>query len=304
MFARADFAAAFAQWEDLAGVEGGIGSKGVVNAAHEVEISVGEEERHELGFFHANAVFAGERAADFDAVADDFGGGFEGAFELSSVTGIEKDDWVEIAVASVENIADLKAVLIADFADTAKGLGKFRTGDYAVENVIARSQTTKRAERVFAAFPEEIAFGGIAGEADFAGVMRVANFDDGERLRGDGFGEAFDFDQEDGGAVHGKTGMDVVLDGAQRPTIEHLASGGSNGAGGDVGNGFSSVVNRIKNCEQRFHGFRLARKFYGDFGDESERAFRADEKTSEVIARRVTVFAADADDFAVGKNEF
>src|SRR5437879_6861501 len=58
----ANFAAAFAEREDLAGIEQTSGIEGVVDAAHEVEIGVGEKKRHQLGLFHADAVFGGERA--------------------------------------------------------------------------------------------------------------------------------------------------------------------------------------------------------------------------------------------------
>ncbi len=194
MRADADFAAAFAQGEDFAGVEGGIGIEGVVDAAHEIEIDIGEEERHELGFFHADAVLAGERAADFDAIADDFGGGLEGAFELLFVARIEEHDGMEVAVAGVKNVADLKAVLIADLLDAAESLRELRTGNDAVEDVIARGQAAECAESVFAAFPEEVAFGVVAGKADFSGVMCGADFGDRGGLGGYGFGEAFHFD--------------------------------------------------------------------------------------------------------------
>lgn len=88
----ADFAAAFAEREDFAGVEGTIGIEGVVNTAHEIEIGVGEKQGHELGFFHADTVLASERAADFHAVADDFGGRLHGALKLTLVARIVKND--------------------------------------------------------------------------------------------------------------------------------------------------------------------------------------------------------------------
>jgi hypothetical protein len=302
--ADTDFAAAFAEGEDFAGIEGGIGIEGVVDAAHEIEVGVGEEERHELGFFHADAVLAGERAADFDAIADDFGGGFEGALELRGVAGIVEHDGVQVAVAGVENVSDLKAILIADLLDAAQSLRKFRTRNDAVEDVIAGGQAAECAESVFAAFPEEVAFGVIAGDADFSGVMGIADFGDVDGLRGDGFGEAFDFNEENGGAVHGKTGVDVIFDGAESPAIEHFAGGGSDGAGGDVGDRFGGIIDGIEYGEKCFHGFGLARKLYGDFGDQGERAFRADEEAGEIVTGRVAVFASDANDFAIGEDEF
>ena len=97
---------------------------------------------------------------------------------------------------------------------------------------------------------------------------------------------AFDFDEQDRGAVERETGVDVVFDDAQRPAIEHLAGRGSDAARGDVGDGFRGVVDGVENGEKRLDGFRLAREFDGDFGDQSESAFGADEKTSEVVTGR------------------
>ena len=301
---NANFAAAFAEGEDFAGVEGGIGIEGVVDAAHEIEIGVGENERHELGLFHADAMFAGERAADFEAVADDLGGGLHSAFELRGIARIVEDDGVEVAVTGVKNIADLKAELRADLLNAAKGLRKLRTRDDAIEDVIAGREAAECSESVLAPFPEEFALGIVAGKANFAGVMRVANLDDGGGLRGDGFGESLDFDEENGGTVHGKTGVDVVFNGAQGPAVEHFAGGRSDGAGGDVHDGFGGGVDGIENGEKGFHGFRFARKFRRDFRNESECALRTDEETGEVVTGPIAVFAASANDFAVGEDEF
>ena len=173
--------------KDLAGIQRAGGIHGIVDAAHEGEVRVGEEQRHEFALFHADPVLAGEAAADFDAITDDFGGGFEGAFELFGVARIVENDGVKIAVAGMEDVADVKAELLADFLNAAKSLRKFRAGDDAVEYVDAGGDAAERAESVLAAFPEQIALVVIAGDADFASVMRAAHFVDGRGLRGDSF---------------------------------------------------------------------------------------------------------------------
>ena len=98
--------------------------------------------------------------------------------------------------------------------------------------------------------------------------------------------------------------MDVVFDDAKSPTVEHFAGGGSDAARGDVGDGFAGVVHGFENGEERFDGFGLAREFYRDFGNETERAFGTDEEAGEIVGAGVALFAADADDFAAGENEF
>ena len=299
----ADFAAAFAEGEDFAGVERTIGIEGIVDAAHEVEIGVGKKKGHEPGLFHADAVLAGERAADFHAVANDFGGSLHGALELTFVAGIVKNNGMKIAVAGVEDVANVEAVLRADFADATKRLRKLGAGNDSVENVVAGGEAAESAEGVFAAFPEEFALGVVAGEANFAGVMQIANFGDGDGLSCNGFREALDFEEKNGGAVAREAGVDEVLDDAERPAIEHFASGWSDGAGGDVNDGFGGVVHGIENGEKGFDGFGLAGEFDGDFGDERERAFGANEKAGQIVAWSVALRAANADDFSIGENE-
>ena len=71
---------------------------------------------------------------------------------LRFVAGVEEDQWVQIAVACVKNIADLEAVLRADFIDAADGGGKFGAGDDAILHVIGRGEAANGAESVLRPF--------------------------------------------------------------------------------------------------------------------------------------------------------
>ena len=66
----------------------------------------------------------GEAAADFNAIANDFGGSFESAFELFGVAWIVENDRMKIAIASMAAVADPKAELITDLFYAAKRLRK------------------------------------------------------------------------------------------------------------------------------------------------------------------------------------
>jgi hypothetical protein len=298
------FAAAFAEREDFSRVQRTFGIEGVVDTAHEVEVGVGEKKRHQLALFHADAVLSGKTAANFDAVANDFGGGFEGALELLVVAKIVEDDRMKVAVAGVEDVADAESELIADLLDAAQCLRELGARDDAVEHVDAGGDASECAEGIFAALPEEFALFFVAGDPDFPSVVIAADFVDGGGLRGDGLEHAFDFEEQYGGGIEREAGVDVIFDDAKSPAVEHFAGGGSDAASGDVGDGFGGVVDGVEDGEERFDGFGLARKFDGDFGDERERTLGADEEAGEVVRGRVALLAADADDFAVGENEF
>ncbi len=141
-------------------------------------------------------------------------------------------------------------------------------------------------------------------DADLAGFVGAADFVDHGGLRGDRFQHTFDFEQKHGAGIHREAGVDVVLDDAEGPAVEHFACGWRDAAGGDVGDGFTGVVHRFENGEECFDGFGFAGEFYRDFGDESERAFGADEETGEIVRASVALLAADANDFAAGEDEF
>ncbi len=301
---EARFAAAFAERENFSGIERAFWIECVVDAAHEFEIGVGKEKRHELAFFHTDAVFTGEAAADFNAVTDDFGGCFQRALELFVVAEIIENDGMEIAVAGVEYVADVEAELGTDFLDAAESLREFRTGNYAIEHVDAGGDATEGAERVLAAFPEKIALFVVASDANFTRFVHAADFVDGGGLRRDGFEHAFDFEEKDSAGIHREASVNVVLDDAERPAVEHFAGGGSDAASGDVGDAFGGVVHSFENGEKCFDGFGLAGQLDGDFGNESEGAFGADEEAGEIVGAGVALFAADANDFAVGEDEF
>ena len=301
---EARLAAAFAERKDLSGIQRTLRIECVVDAAHEIEVGIVEQERHKLAFFHPDTVFAGEAAADLDAVTNDFGRSFQSALELLVVAEIVENDGVEIAVASVENVADVESELSADFLDAAERLREFRTRNDAVENVDAGGDAAEGSEGILAALPEQVALFVVASDADLARFVGAADFVDGGGLRGDGFEHAFDFEEEDGARIHREARVNVVFDDAEGPTVEHFAGGGRDATGGDVGDGFAGVVHGFEYGEERFDGFGLAREFDGNFGDESESAFGADEEAGEIVGAGVALLAADADDFAAGEDEF
>ena len=269
---------------------------------HQIEIGVSEHQRHQFIFFHSDAVFAGERAAEFDAVAHNFSGRSDGAIVLSFIALIEKNNRVKISVACVKNISDLKIEAASDFFDVLQHFGQLGARNHSILHVVAGRKASHGAESVFAAFPEQIAFLIIFCEADFARVVQSANFDDLRGLRFDSFGKPFDFDQQNRAAIARKSRVNKIFDGAQRPTVEHFARGGSDRARGKIGDGFGSVGNIIKNREKSFHGFGFLRKLHSNFRDESEGAFGADKNSRQIVAGRFESFSADAKHRAIGQN--
>ena len=125
---------------------------------HQREIVRRKNQRHEFVFFHADAVFAGERAAHGDAVPHDFAARRDHARELRAIALVEQDQRMKVAVAGMKNIADLQIVFAADFLDAPQSFRQARARNHAVLHVIHRRNAAQRAEGILPALPQQIAF--------------------------------------------------------------------------------------------------------------------------------------------------
>ena len=79
----AELGAAVQRRKHLAGIEQALVVEGAFDALLLIEIDLGKHHRHQVALFDADAVLAGEHAADFDAQPQDIGAELLGAFELA-----------------------------------------------------------------------------------------------------------------------------------------------------------------------------------------------------------------------------
>jgi hypothetical protein len=100
---------------------------------------------------------------------------------------------MEIAIAGMKNIANVKSIFFADFLNVSQRLRELGSRDDTVEHVVAWGDATERTESVFAAFPEQVAFRLIAGHSNFSRVIFAAYFFNRGSLYLDGLAQAFDF---------------------------------------------------------------------------------------------------------------
>ncbi len=70
-----------------------------------------EHLRHQVALLDADAMLAGEHAADLDAKPQNVGAEFFGALEFVRIVRIEEDERMQIAVAGMKDIGDAQAVL-------------------------------------------------------------------------------------------------------------------------------------------------------------------------------------------------
>ena len=98
--------------KNLVGIQQSGGIERIAHASHYSEFRFAEKQRHQAILFHAHAVLAGDRAAHGNAELDDLVGRGDHAAKLRFVARVEKYQRMEIAVARVENIANLETVLL------------------------------------------------------------------------------------------------------------------------------------------------------------------------------------------------
>ena len=95
----------------------GIEQAAVVEGAFEPlllgEIGLGEHRRHQVALLHADAMLAGEHAADLDAELEDIRAECLRSLELARLVGVVENQRVQIAVAGVEDVGDAQPVVLA-----------------------------------------------------------------------------------------------------------------------------------------------------------------------------------------------
>ena len=112
----------------LAGFSRHLGSNTRLDAHLHVEVGRRELRRHQLAFLDADAVLAGEAAAELDAEPQDSCARKFRPVGLFGAVGIVENQRMEIAVAGVEDVGDLQAVLGADLADPRQRVRQLASG--------------------------------------------------------------------------------------------------------------------------------------------------------------------------------
>ena len=117
-------ASAASSGNTLLGFSSQPGSKARLDAALLLKFMRVELHRHQVALFDADAVLAGQAAADFDAQFQDVGAEVFRLVEAGRVVGVEHDQRMQVAVAGVEDVGDLQAVVVGHLPDAAQHVGQ------------------------------------------------------------------------------------------------------------------------------------------------------------------------------------
>src|SRR3954468_15373288 len=138
---------------------------GVERAAQLLErgqVGLVEHLRHVALLVDADPVLAGDRPALGQAREHDLAGQLLGALGLALAVA---DERVQVAVAGVEDVADLQPVLAREGVDALEHLGQPRARDHAVLHVVVRRDAAHGREGGLAHLPEDLTLANVAGDA-------------------------------------------------------------------------------------------------------------------------------------------
>ena len=152
----AELGAAVQRRKHLAGIEQALGVEGAFEPLLLVEVDLGEHRRHQVALLDADAVLAGQHAADLDAEPQDVGAERLGALEFARLVGVVEDERMQVAVAGVEHVGDAQAVFLRQLAHALRApAAACARGMVPSMQIIVRRDAADRRERRLAAGPEQ-----------------------------------------------------------------------------------------------------------------------------------------------------
>ena len=203
-----------------------------------------EHLRHQIALFDADAMLAGEHAADLDAEPQDIGAEGLRLVQLARPVGIVEDQRMEIAVAGVEHIGDPQPVARGELAHAGQHPRQLLAGNGAVHAVVIRRDAADRREGRLAAGPEEqpllLRLRHAADRRPVGGGNRHHPVDQVIDL----LAAAVELDDQQRLAVERIAGMDERLGGLDRRSVHHLHAAGNDAGGDDLGHAASALLPR------------------------------------------------------------
>src|SRR5947209_287470 len=158
--------------KDLAGIEQALLIEGAFQALLLVQVDFTEHRVHEIALFDADAVLAGEHAADLDAKPQDRRAEGFGPLEFAWAVGVIEDERVQVAVARVEDIGAAQAVFLLHGFHAVQDRADLFARDCAVHAVIVGRNAADGGKSRLAAGPEQEALVLRSARLAASGAMR------------------------------------------------------------------------------------------------------------------------------------
>jgi len=136
------------------GVRHSVRVEGVTQHPLRNQILFGEEQRHEPTFLESYAVLSGQDPADLDGQSDDLLAGGQDTLHDPGLTMVEDKEWVQVAVAGVEDVHHDQAMTLSNGVHAGDHLGQTGPRDHGVVQVVGRLDVGDRPEGALPALPD------------------------------------------------------------------------------------------------------------------------------------------------------
>src|SRR5258708_6202735 len=154
-----EFGAAMQGRKHFSGVEQALRIEGAFQPLLLIEVDLAEHLGHQVALLDADAMFAGQDAAELDAAAQDVGAEGLSPLHLAGLVGIVEDQGLQIAVAGMKHVGDAELIFFRKLADARQGLLQRAARNGALHAEIVRRNPPDRRKRRLAAGPEQVALG-------------------------------------------------------------------------------------------------------------------------------------------------
>ena len=268
-----------------------------------VEIDLAEHLAHQIALFDADAMLAGQDAAEFDAYAQDVGAERFRPLHLARLVGIVEDQRMQIAVAGVKHVGDGKIVFFREIADPRQGFRQRAARDGAVHAEIVGRNPSHRRKCGLAPGPEQVALTFRIGNLTRGRPAALRDrFDPADQLV-DLDARTIELDDQQRLDVERIARMHKGFGGVDRGLVHHLHAARDNAGADDAGDAFAGRLDLGKAHHQRPRRLRLLQDPHRDFRDDAEQPLGARDDAHQIVAAIFGRLAADSQDFAGHQND-
>ncbi len=272
--------------------------EGAFQALLLVQINLAEHLAHEVALFDADAMFAGQHAAEFDAAAQDVGTERLGSLDLAGLVGVVEDQGMQIAVAGVKNVGDAKTVFFGEIADSRQRLRQRPARNSPVHAEIIGRNPPHRRKRRLAPRPEQIALRLGLGNLTRGRAAALRDRLDAADQFIDLDAGTIELDDQQRLDIERIAGVHKGFGGVDRWFVHHLHAARNDAVADDARHALAGRLDLRKSDHQGTRRLRLLQNAHRDLGDDAEQAFGARDDPHQIVAAVLCGLAADFQDFA------
>src|SRR5579859_3938845 len=256
----------------------------MLDVEHGGEFGFVEHEGHEGAFFDADAVFAAQTAIFAHGYFDHFAARFAYSLHIFLVLRVgDKNEWVQVAVSCVEDMADGQVVTLADFVDFEQRFGQAAARHGDVYGVVGGRETGDSTRRTLTRQPYRVAFLLAGSDAQVVAAMIAQDGSDLLDLFFQARGVSIHLDNQHSGGFGWQPYMQPCLDDGDNLLVHHLHRGRNQSCRDDRRGSDTRLLDRIEDSQHGFDAWRIAHQTHIDGRHERQHPFAAGQYPAEVV---------------------